>query len=329
MKRILPFALALLVWSCQTPEPLVEPMGTPTPTQVLHFESETAFEDFLELDDEAVATFLATQASRGFVSYATAYLDETHEMRKDDQAEELMDDSFFAQLISEEGLIRIADWYYRINKAEETVYAMHAEHYAQEAQDLVGQNLHNPHLLTFSTEDEVLELIAQYNADTRILNRVEACTNAQENKDTDNRVIPNTRSLVFQHDTFVRYRWYGLGFELDAQVRWRYKKYGDVFTDLWSWDWAEARNVIGEYRESYEVKCGDSPGREWNSVPYYTRLVDNTKKWHFDFYRGSKKLSAYRVEVRMAYQVRECYDDCSDDLFDISGQTDWLTIRSY
>lgn len=322
MKRI-GWLLSLAgLWACGTsldPAPTV--LDTPhVQDGTLQFASMADYDAFLASSPEEFQAFFAARGREGFVSYADAFLSE--EPEGEQKQTFLVEDHIFSRMLNEDAVVKIGPWYLRINAPEGKVFALHADHYPEHYEDLVGQNTSLDKLLVFATTTEVLTELEGLDAASTMAGRGEFfCDGASNNTNSDNKEVQGT-SGIETHSTWLRYLNYGIGFTLEHQVKWRYRTNNNVF----KWDPQDAWNVYSQYQREYEVRCGDFPGREWNDVPLNTAIVsDERPRYHFDIYRGSRKLSSYRVILRTYFTVPTVHGSSNT----IDATTKWLDISSY
>ena len=292
--------LAVLTACQPMPEPTIKTDISATLSKgVISFKSLQDYEAFLTQTDEEIEAFLRAKHHQGFKSYAGSFLNREFEPIGGKNGEELLiDDDFFSRILNEEGIINIGDWFVRVNLPKEKAFALHQDHLA-DYPDLVNENLENNHVLEFSTDQEVLYVLAEMDGTTTQESRTEWwCTGADANRHEDNRNISGTN--VYQHDTFLRYFRYAIGFTIEVQVKWRYRTANIIFNE---WNSIKADNIYMVYNREYDIKCGEG-GREWSPDDLRTALTTSaTSKYNVDIYRGSKKLSDYRVEAQVFYEI--------------------------
>ena len=311
MKHFCPgvfLALVALI-GCQQPplEPeSIEDQAIPIVNGALFFQSVEDYDAFLNKSVEEREEFFEAHGKQGFVSYADAHLREGLALAEERGDDPLMHDHVFSRMLNEEGVIKIGPWYCRVNAPEEKVFVLHEDHFQGHYADLINQNTEFAHLLVFSTDTEVLEELALMDGNASMAGRGELlCDGAPGNSVSDNNEVDGT-SLVRTHETWLRYLRYGIGFTIEHQVKWQYR----TNNLLVKWLPIEAWNVYTVYQREYEVKCGDGPGQEWNEIPLLTNRVTAKKSsYHYDIYRGSKKLSGYRVRVQTYFRVPRWKDD--------------------
>ena len=76
----------------------------------------------------------------------------------DPSLQELVPDDYFASLLSKERTIKIGDYIFKINPNTEQVLALHKNNIGQ-YQDLLNDAVDEPNILTFSVQDDVLEMV--------------------------------------------------------------------------------------------------------------------------------------------------------------------------
>ena len=264
----------------------------------LQFASSANYDAFLNQSPEELQAFFAARGREGFVSYADAFLSE--EPEGEQKQTFLVEDHIFSRMLNEDAVVKIGPWYLRINAPEGKVFALHADHYPEHYEDLVGQNTSLDKLLVFATTTEVLTELEGLDAASTMAGRGEFfCDGAPNNTDTYNTMVAGT-SGIETHSTWLRYLNYGIGFTLEHQVKWRYRTNNNVF----KYAAEDAWNVYTVYQREYEVRCGDFPGQEWNTSELRTSSTYTpNSSYHWDIYRGSRKLSSYRVELTTYFTV--------------------------
>ncbi|HAA20333.1 MAG TPA: hypothetical protein DCR93_26550 [Cytophagales bacterium] len=307
-----------MLFGCQFDEHSIHhtPIAIP---EVVSFGTIDDYEKVMSSGTEDLQYFIQQQANAGFVSYSAAYLNDDYELvdRTSRNEEPLITDPVMAELVNADGVIRVGDWYFRLNVGEEAVYALHQDHAADYA-DLVAENLDNEFVLPFSINDEVLTEITFYDGKTTAQARQE-CSGAPGNIITDNRYVSGGLGIR-QNDTFLRYYRYGIGFALYVQVKWQYSQ-NNV---LDPWRAHKAEDVYTRYRVGYEVKCGARSGVEFPAATLQTtRQTAPKSSYTYDFYRAGKKLSRYRAEAEVFYTTKRC-NGCSTN---INSSTTQMQIR--
>jgi hypothetical protein len=87
----------------------------------------------------------------GFTSFAQA---------SPDRDASLIQDEYFASILNAQLVVQIGDHIFRVNPAKESVYALSTAN-ENEYSDLLAENVLNPHIRTFSVDDDVLDEIQE------------------------------------------------------------------------------------------------------------------------------------------------------------------------
>lgn len=97
-------------------------------------------------------------ALKGFTSFAQKQNSSTARQVDRESVKLLIEDEYFASILNANLVVQIGDQIFHINPSAERVYVLPAA-YENEYSDLVNENTRNPHIRTFSTNDDVIEAI--------------------------------------------------------------------------------------------------------------------------------------------------------------------------
>ena len=130
----------------------------------LKFASVEAFENFLgEENDERKSELLTRVKDANFTSWRENFLEHEDELAPNGRTEAediLVEDEYISSLMNEDGILQIGKYLFKINVAQELVLALDEadqKHY----DDLVAENTNDEKIMVFSTNDDVLPLLAE------------------------------------------------------------------------------------------------------------------------------------------------------------------------
>ncbi len=285
---------------------VIEPVGSNSKTESIQLKNAyyttdskmlifNTVEDFDAIIENAGDDLYSELRSLDFTCYAETL---------DDHSPNLVEDEFLSYVLNEHFIVQIGNYIYKINKPNQTVFALSTEH-ASSYNDLVAENITNEYVLPFSTEDNVFELLAEVESTDKSST---SCRNSNSSVDpwfmyADFIDVNN----IYGNGTDKRYK-----FERRFMVRYdNWGIYRKLFTEFkhnenWFGLWDETYFTVA-YQVSYQIKGGGSGTfTHYPSYPFattsqtvnvptnqYEYLDDNKEIVH---YRATKCLKAYDLK---------------------------------
>jgi hypothetical protein len=207
---------------------------------------------------------------------------------------DLVKDAYLAQILNKDLTVQIGDWIYRVNKLTEKVYVLAVKN-ASQYDDLIAENVSNPNILEFSTEENVIELLeGKYNSGEKALRK--DCQSSQ----SDNTGWVEYADWV---DEDGIYHYPGRRYKFKSKMRVRYDNWG-IYRKLFAefehkeafWGtWDETHFSLQVYG-SYEVRNGSSGN--FSLFPTYqiygTWRMNSTSDDFYDYLDDRKEIQVYR-----------------------------------
>lgn len=282
-QRIILFVFTLFLTACdqeviETPKP-IDAFGVEFKDGILHFASEEAYAALVESQSsQDRADFMAFLNQRnGYTSLRKAYTTNgrSSAARTFSTAEQEIVDSndLLSSILNEDGLVSIGDYYFKVNLATETVYALETR-FENEIGDLNHENEMNRNIMIFSTDDDVLDLLASGSKGTSNGRTKLFCGESGARGKKDDGFDASPFDENYRHDNKIVYQKAGVYFSLQAKTKVQYKGW----TGLWG-DGGPVYDQRISYYVKYEPKCkgvteksgikeDDGSSNELNYRPY-------------------------------------------------------------
>jgi hypothetical protein len=239
------------------------------------------------------------------------------------EQENVLDDEFLSWVLNKDLAVQIGNYIYKIDKPNSTVYALSVSQASSYA-DLIAKNTSNKYVLTFSTEDNVFELLGEVESTEKGSN---SCRNS--NQQVDN---------WFEYADFVDVdNVYGNGsdkrYKFERKLKIKYDNWGiyrKFYTEFW-----HNEKLGGVFDETYFYICdsvqynvkGGGSGLLTHYPSYAFALnqaieVPTSNYTYYDdhkevvYYRATKCLKAYKIRAWVWMRNRE---DFTPDLVPSSG----------
>jgi hypothetical protein len=196
---------------------------------------------------------------------------------------------FLASILNEDGLIVIGDYYFRINMNSEKVFVLPLKN-ESELDDLKQENIANQNILIFSTNDDVLPLLAEGNKGTINGRSQLFCGDSGANSGKDDGFVYEPFYDDYRQDDKVVYQKAGVYFSLQAKTKMQYKNLLGL--------WVDAGITYGQklrYYVIYEPKCkgvtentetkeDNDPSNELNHRAYESTRGLHKYRYEAEFY---------------------------------------------
>jgi hypothetical protein len=265
-KQLTAVSLALLVFACSKKnEPIVPAAQNNIKDSVfvkngrMIFSEVSNYENMVNNHDVREKTFRNTR-STSFTSLGSSSTENI----------DLYDSEFLQKVLNQDGVIQIGKWIIKVDMAKALCYVL-PDKFANEYQDLVEAKTTNDHILVYSTEEDVLELLANNEPSARTSGLF--CKDRQANgKKTDGYTYINYDHTL-RLDSKVVYQKAGIYFSLQGKV-----KAQEYLLGVWI---AKGLDMRLDYGYSFNVRCGYSDSganviRESNNEINY-RPYENIK----------------------------------------------------
>lgn len=156
-------------------------------------------------------------------------------------------------ILNEDGIVAIQDYYFKVDLNKEMVMVLPMAH-AFEIDDLKSENMTNPHLMAFSTEEDVLDLLSEGSygtLNTRTLGLF--CNDSGADRHTDKGHDHTFSDLTrfYRTDNKVVYQKAGIYFSLQAKTTAQQRNNTGV---VW-WRYGFDKNMKIDYNVMYDKKC--------------------------------------------------------------------------
>jgi hypothetical protein len=215
-------------------------------------------------------------ALKGFTSFAQKQNFSPALETSRDKVASLIRDEYFASILNADLVVQIGDYIFRVNPSRERVYVLSAAN-EKEYNDLIAENARNSNIRTFSTNDDVVDVIEAGGKGPETL--------CSETGIGGRHSEAPVGSLTAMAD-FVRY---GIYFTLFAMV----SPYGSSgFPYMFEFTGGMSANAGYVY---YHARCGTTASYEISTKGSWTLM--NRK---YQSYQGSKNLN----EVYFFYRLK-------------------------
>lgn len=220
-----------------------------------------------------------------------------------------IEDEFLSCILNQDRIIQIRNYIYRIDKENETVFALHVDK-IRDYNDLLNENISNPNILKFSTEDDVFDLLNERINDEKALSK--KCVGSQfetegweEYSDfTDvNNTLGGGINKRYKFKVWIKVRYDNWGINRKLFINFKHKEQaGGIWDETW---------VTIPYVSYYRNKDGSDIG----SVSHLPLIPPNGtgitgyefshKEKEIPLYKGTKCLSHFSVRTWCWYRNRE------------------------
>lgn len=250
-----------------------------------------AFEQIVQMSNDE---FDQSLVNLGYVSYKES---------TSSSSENLVGDDFLSCALNSDMAIQIGNFIYKINKPEQLIFAIPSIHSASYP-DLISGNTSNPYVLSFSTEEDVFELLDERYAD-------EITSTEGTNKSLSKNCAPsNFDQRVQQYggewtDEYGVYQVVGRKYKFHYKAKVRYDNWGiyrKLFSEFKHWEsfWGtwNSTHFTFVYIYNYQAKNGASGSQTYWSPYNYWGNLDNTNVqsagFGYDFEDDHKELIHYK-----------------------------------
>ena len=220
---------------------------------IVHFKSIQSYVDLIdngsEPDKESIVKKL--DGTDKYTPQKRFYDFKNSEQASRSKHEQLVDaiqgNEFINTLVNSDGLISIGDYYFKVSLENEKCYVLPSQ-FKDELKDLIAENVSNKNVLTFSTTDDVLDLLeggvkGTINGRTQGLFCKE---DGASGKDDDRNFYVEDR---FRQNNRVTYYKAGIYFSLNAKTKTQYK------SDVGLWVPNASCNQYIQYYCIFKPKC--------------------------------------------------------------------------
>lgn len=218
------------------------------------------------------------------------------------EEENKIEDAFLSVALNKDQAIQIGNFIYRINKANEKVFALRKDSY-DNYDDLIAENISNKNILELSTEDDVFEMLGEVTYEEKALSK--NCQSSNQNNNSgwteyadyvdENNVYGNGKDKRYKFSVWLRVRYDNWGIYRKLFTEFKHKEaWGGTFNGTY---------VSIAYQFQYYQKNSNAlnnsthyPSYPFATSPNYTGtsayefFTDNKEVIH---YRATKCLRAY------------------------------------
>jgi hypothetical protein len=195
----------------------------------------------------------------------------------------LIQDEYFAAILNTDLVVQIGDYIFRVNPSSERVYALPVAN-KKEYADLIAENTRNPNIRTFSTNDDVLDVIKGGGKGPEALSCHETGIGSYHR---EAQVGNSQTGLQKANVDFARY---GIYFTLFAWLA----PANSSFPSTFEFTGGIAANQGYVY---YHVRCGNTASYAISLIP---SVDTNKQQQKYQSYQGSKTLN----EVYFFYRIK-------------------------
>lgn len=173
----------------------------------------------------------------------------------------LYDSEFLQQVLNKDGIVQIGTWLIKVDMAKKKCFILD-EKFSHEYQDLVSENTSNQHIQVYSTEENVLDLLANnQSSELLALNLASAkttllCRDRRANeKQTGGYTYINSERTV-QLVSVVKYQSSGIYFSLQGKVKaYEYDPFAVYPETIWK---NKSLRLRLDYDYRLNIRCGES-----------------------------------------------------------------------
>lgn len=227
----------------------------------------------------------------------------------------VLNDFFMAAVLNKDFLIQIGNYIYKINKPNEKVFALHINK-IEFLNDLINENTGNVNVLVFSVDDDVFDLLSEYdeNLSASVKSSNKCAKSNQKNNNgwhkyadyTDvNNVYGNGSNKNYKFSVFYKVRYDNWGINRKLFILFKHKAQGGT------WD---ATFFTPAYEYSYLAKNGNSGSNtiypNYNFIENPTTTLTsiyayNDKNKEIPLYKGTKCLVTYSLKSWVWFRNRQ------------------------
>ena len=236
---------------------------------------------------EQMVKFMSeVKAMTNFTSYDKQYFSKNPSLLSDST---LINSDFLKTILNKDAAVQIGNYIYKIDIANEKVFALHASHEDQYV-DVVNGNTSNSNVQSFSTNDNVLDLIEESGQkkteSTMLFCKEDGIGSYAET--TNYIYVDNDGEIRLKGD--LAYRRFGIYFHLFAE--------GFIVDRLTNIMTSINMKIEVDYNSwYYHVRCGKTVG------PYTPGPFSGAGHYKYDSYEGSSSLNKVFVRTRYTATV--------------------------
>lgn len=260
---------------------------------LLKFDTPEDFDLMLQLPNEEI---LESLINLNYISYTESLSSPN---------DNLIQDEFLSAALNQDQAIQIGGYIFRVNKANESVYALPVNK-SEMYNDLITENTSNQFILSFSTEDDVFDLLDSTFV-FKSKNSDRKCSSS--NDDGQGSLSSGTRYSTFE-DENGKYGYPGREYKFHYKGQVRYDGWGlfkKLFTEFKHWEslwgtWDKTYFTIN-YTYNYVKKNGATgSSSSISSLPFDSLLTTTLSTYFYagtsiplyDFYDKHKEIIHYR-----------------------------------
>ncbi len=204
------------------------------------------------------------------------------------EAEVVETNEFLSTILNKDGMITIGDYFFKIDLEDEKVYVLPVS-LKDWLGDLQNINLSNEDILVFSTDDDVLDLLAEGSKGSANSRTMLFCNDRSARGDMEKEKFHEYSDPVAQVDYQAKikhgYQKAGVYFSLMTQL-----KHMDRFqsaSNLTPWSFSNTEIYL-EYYYKYKQRCRS--GDHWDRNSKYEAWDNKLIRRHYESTRGLAKI---------------------------------------
>ena len=250
--------------------------------RMLIFNSSSSYENIISNNSETFQKDFINKISKmDFMTYA-----EKNQVEKSDI--DLIDDSYFSNILNKDWIVQIGDYLYRVNPIKEKVFVLPSSH-INEYNDLVNENKSNKNIRQFSTGDYVIQLAESGDAGEKgLFCGEDGCGNAKTY--TDQVSIPTVGAdlspATYNFQGNAEYLRLGIYFCLKAEANSNSSNIRIYVNFENAWD---------------KVKCGNTDAA--TSQPWYQNNSTYSRQQIYRKYYSIQPLNGMHMKMRVRCEV--------------------------
>ena len=211
----------------------------------------------------------------------------------------LYDSKFLQRVLNQDGIVQIGEWIIKVDLAKSLCFVLNKKH-ENEYVDLVKENSSNTHISSYSTDENVLELLASHQSSAKTNGLFCKDRSARVKKDEGFEYLNVAQTLRL--DCKVVYQKAGIYFSLQGKIKAQEKIAGVWFQKGLRMDlsYAYSLNVRCGYYDTNSGSTGASDNNEQSYRPYESaRGLEN--------YSYAIRLGVYNPEGGGLFYVTRLY----------------------
>lgn len=190
---------------------------------------------------------------------------------------------FLSDILNTDKVVIIGNWIVKIELENDRALVLNKTN-ANQYNDLIGGNTYNPNILSFSTEDDGIEVLNQLDNGVPISSIRLWCSDRYAKRANDTRVVYNGNRKRLHMEVFYKPAFFIFTLKCNATAQKR-------FLRIWWKDWSGVANTT--YMDlKYNVRCNKIPSFNFqgnpNGQPGFGGLVSNQPECQLLAYQATR-----------------------------------------